>query len=258
MDRVMHSITTLGAAIKHIWQDRKEKYPRVICWGTILLAFAAALISARLLCGIVEISLFRLLLSHGSNGHTAALLAYMAQVVLIYDLTLILTVGAGLRLLGLTLDEIGWKKPDSIIRILASVICMVAFVFLGGIFVSLLRHGSFHGYTIAPSESLRNLGFASAYITLFVKVFNAPIEELFYRGFLQTALNKHLHASWTIVLTASFFAVAHLESNKSITQVFIAGLIYSILRKWGNTLWNPIAAHLTKNSIASYVSITFQ
>lgn len=244
--------------MQRFWQDKRSRHPLLTHWGTILLTFTAAIISSRLLCKEIEILVFNFLRSHGANGHTAALVGYLAQVVLVYDLTLIAATWLGLRMLGINLQEIGWKKPESATRIFASVLIMTAVVFSGGIISALLKSGSFHGYTLGLSESFRNAGFASAYIILFVKVFNTPIEELFYRGFIQTALGKNLHASWAIVLTASLFAIAHIGINKSITQVFISGLIYSLLRNWGNSLWNPIAAHLTKNSIASYVTIGYR
>ena len=235
----------------------KNQYPDLKFWILIISAFGAVALTSQVLCKHAEIWLVKMFMSHGFNSHVSVFWAYLLEVVFIYDIVLIGATGAGMRVLGISREEAGWNLP-SVKQIVVSVLVTIAFVLLWGGIVSIVKNGVFRGYEWSISEHVENMGYASAYIYLFVRVFNSPIEEVFYRGFLQTALSRKMNSFSAITLTATLFTAAHIGISKSLSQVFASALIYGLLRKWGNSLWNPIAAHTSKNVIASFVSLQYR
>jgi len=85
-------------------------------------------------------------------------------------------------------------------------------------------------------------------LTLFAFCLVAPVaEEIFFRGFLYTALRPHLGARWAAVITAAFFATAHAVS---IVPLFVMGLLFAYVRERTDRLWCPIVIHIVNNSLA--------
>ncbi|MEA3306802.1 MAG: CPBP family intramembrane glutamic endopeptidase [Elusimicrobiota bacterium] len=207
-------------------------------------------------CINLHLTGFNFLVSQGMEKHTASFLAHLLQV-LIYNTVLISCTASGMKIFGISLSEIGWKKPDNFKKIILSVAIMTIYIFAWGIFLSLYKTGTFHYYIVTLNKNWADLGNPSVYIFLFTAVFNAPIEEVFYRGFLQTAIEKKLGAKYAIFFTSIIYALSHMRVSKNLTQKFISGLILGSLKNWGTTLWNPIAGHLTKNIIASWFSIRY-
>ena len=101
------------------------------------------------------------------------------------------------------------------------------------LFVSVLR-GS-----LRSSFWLSCLGFAVA----------APaVEEILFRGLLYGALMKWLSTSWTIILSAAIFSIAHLQLIYFV-PLFAVGLILGWARHRTEGLGLPVAIHCLNNAI---------
>lgn len=87
-------------------------------------------------------------------------------------------------------------------------------------------------------------------------VFIAPIvEELFFRGYLYQIMRKYVHIGWASVLSASIFALFHLEFQVFI-PIFILGLVLNWLFQRSGSLWTPIAFHMVNNAFAFFIEIS--
>ena len=82
----------------------------------------------------------------------------------------------------------------------------------------------------------------------------APIvEELIFRGLLQTKLKKSKMPVWLVILVVSFvFALAHGQLNVAI-DVFVLGIMLSVLREKTESIWSSVLVHIMKNFLAFYV-----
>ncbi|MCC5953272.1 MAG: CPBP family intramembrane metalloprotease [Acidimicrobiia bacterium] len=86
--------------------------------------------------------------------------------------------------------------------------------------------------------------------------FGAPFaEELFYRGLTMRALCKRgMTAGWSIVLTAMFFAIAHLQSLQFPALVAV-GVVFGVLAhrtgRLGPAIWAHVGFNLTTVAVLS-------
>lgn len=86
-------------------------------------------------------------------------------------------------------------------------------------------------------------------------IFLAPIvEEVFFRGFMQPALVKHIGITGGILGTAVIFGVSHtqyLNSSIALASVIFIGLALGIVRHKSGSIMPGIFAHLINNLIAA-------
>lgn len=85
----------------------------------------------------------------------------------------------------------------------------------------------------------------------------APIiEELCYRGLLQTSLLKRGMSKWvSVVISAALFAAMHMEPVR-FALLFAIGLLLGLARVHRNNTTTPIVAHMT-NNMAGAIGILF-
>ncbi len=91
----------------------------------------------------------------------------------------------------------------------------------------------------------------------------APIvEELFFRGLVQTVLMRHLGTSPAIIVQAVLFGLAHFQLGMTFDQaavrcgtVMVLGLINGCLRVNTGRLSAGIVAHATYNTIVTLISL---
>lgn len=82
------------------------------------------------------------------------------------------------------------------------------------------------------------------------------VEELMFRGVVQTRLTEHVSASVAIPLAAFLFLVIHIPgwfilsipvNPFIVVSVFLIGVVCGWLRHWSGSLWPAIAAHWANN-----------
>lgn len=76
-------------------------------------------------------------------------------------------------------------------------------------------------------------------------------EELFFRGFMQKAMESRFGVTWAVILTSLFFALAHMNPWY-FPYYFFLGLYLSWLRTWSASLSLCILAHLMNNLYSLY------
>ena len=89
-------------------------------------------------------------------------------------------------------------------------------------------------------------------------------EEAFYRGYLQTSLERELtpklsifgtQVGWGLVLTSAIFAVGHLftELNPARLAVFFPSLVFGFLRARSKGIGASVAFHAMCNLFSAYL-----
>ena len=82
------------------------------------------------------------------------------------------------------------------------------------------------------------------------------VEELFFRGVVQTRLAEHLSASVTITVSATLFLAIHVPgwimlsipiNAVVVASVFLLGLVCGWLRSRSGSLWPAVSAHWANN-----------
>jgi hypothetical protein len=107
------------------------------------------------------------------------------------------------------------------------------------------------------SESFTKLSVLSnstpAYLIFLLSIFTlVPVaEELFFRGFLYTALKSRIHWIWAIVIQALFFSILHFAGIAHSIVIFVMGLIFAFVYEKKKNLLIPILAHSMNNFIAA-------
>lgn len=82
------------------------------------------------------------------------------------------------------------------------------------------------------------------------------IEELLFRGYLQTWIKGHLGYKWAIVITAAVFALFHYSTTQGIgnlellTSLFILALFLGWVYEKERSLWASIGLHATFNALS--------
>jgi len=76
-----------------------------------------------------------------------------------------------------------------------------------------------------------------------------PVEEIFFRGFLQPRIG--------IALSSGFFVLAHLSYGQPfmLLGITLLSLIYAFLVRWRQTIWPAIAAHALFDGVQLLVII---
>jgi len=223
--------------------------------SAILVPLCLCVVAATFWLPELHLQIYRWLSSCGIEIHKASFVGHATQIV-IYDAILIGSAWVGLRALHVPLLETGWRKPNIAQMLISAGIMALGIILMGEVY-AIFKTGSFVVPSLVIAKTWSDLGNASVYIYLFTSVFNAPIEEVFYRGFLLTAIKRRYPAIMAITISALVYAAAHANVSKDLTQVFFSGVILGILKIWGDNLWNPIAAHLTKNIAASWFFVRF-
>lgn len=93
-----------------------------------------------------------------------------------------------------------------------------------------------------------NQGFLYASVLLGSVILAPLFEELFFRGLLFKAMGAHLPAGWVVLLTAVLFAAIH-PSFPLVISVFLAGLMYGLLRQLSGSVLPAILAHIIHNAL---------
>ena len=96
-------------------------------------------------------------------------------------------------------------------------------------------------------------------LTIFCIVFLVPmVEELLFRGFLQTWFRRFLGRVTALLLTSLIFAVVHFAPSQGsanfelICSLFALSCFLGFIYERQQTLWAPIALHATFNGITVF------
>jgi membrane protease YdiL (CAAX protease family) len=100
----------------------------------------------------------------------------------------------------------------------------------------------------APNAQFSWLDFAVTFIGAGLL---APVaEELYFRGLIHRALRPRFRFWLRVVLSTSFFALAHFDSAGVVASSFVLGMVNAVAFELSDSLWLPIMVHVFNNSLA--------
>jgi membrane protease YdiL (CAAX protease family) len=90
------------------------------------------------------------------------------------------------------------------------------------------------------------------FVTLLGAGLLAPVaEELFFRGFLYTALRQRLGIAAAVTISSLVFAIGHIDALGVVAASFIIGIALALAYEYTRSLWVAIAIHAFNNSLAT-------
>lgn len=149
--------------------------------------------------------------------------------------------------------RVSWRGDG---RILQPLLLYVGFLFAWvPVTVGVWYLWSSLGLDIAPQPHLmyftRSPGGLGLVVLLAVVCVAGPVvEELIFRGYLQTGLTTWVGPRWAIVLTGVVFGAIHVgESAIAFVPIALLGILFGWLRHRFDGLHAPILAHIAHNTL---------
>jgi membrane protease YdiL (CAAX protease family) len=106
-----------------------------------------------------------------------------------------------------------------------------------------------------PAPPIQALNFAVALLLMAFQVFG---EELFFRGWLQRALDMRLGPAWSLGLASVAFGAAHVIGRHlgvvALVNDCLAGFAFGLLYRRSGSLWAPVAAHFAWDALEQCVA----
>ncbi len=194
---------------------------------------------------------------HEINNDIIAFVSGMLINVVFLKSAVILLILFVLKLYNLTPEDIGWSKIKSIWKILVGIIIVFIYHVLCPIGILFSKNKCLPTCFIEVKfPTFVNL---EPWYLLILAILIAPvIEELFFRGFIQTSLEKKLNFVDALFITSMLFAALHFHRINHIHDFFVFfghGLIYGLLRKWDNSLWSCSIAHIALNISSNWLPV---
>ncbi len=188
-----------------------------------------------------------------------------AQIVLLY-LVFFCLLGYGFLIKREALRYIFWgdtapskeRAAKSVVMGFVSFIVSYPFVFWMGIFTSLISLWLWNEAKI-EQVAVKQLKLAMGHpvmfsFMVFLVVILVPfMEELLFRGFLQSMLKRYLGRMGSLFVTAIIFASVHFAPSQGlgnfqlIASLFILSIFLGFIYERERTLWAPITLHAAFN-----------
>lgn len=154
------------------------------------------------------------------------------------------------------IKEIGLTLQDLTKNIGLGFIAGILFWTIASIadFVVTYILGPDHTHPIHPSiQKLKNADSFIGYSVMLISIaFMTPIsEEVYFRGFTYTILNKRFGKIAGIILSSLLFAVVHLNYLWWTASIFVIGIGLALLFQRTNSLVSVIIAHSINNLLSS-------
>ncbi|MFH1752719.1 MAG: CPBP family intramembrane glutamic endopeptidase [Candidatus Omnitrophota bacterium] len=91
-----------------------------------------------------------------------------------------------------------------------------------------------------------------AYLSIFVAIAGPVLEEIFFRGFLYTAIKKKTGIKWAILISAFIFSFLHAHLA-GFVPIMILGVFLAYLYEKTGSLVVPMTVHVTHNLIMVFL-----
>ena len=241
------------AAILRRWSEigRLEQSALSPGYGTLVDAFAcffALLFTTRFVTGLF--TTYALPNPTVGNVLAMAVIGYAtpAMLALIYLYFTARARGATLAGIGLTGNH--WGK--NILYGVAGYCAVLPFTATLGL---LARWIFKHNPDVTPNPILPLIvaerDFGGRFIIFLLVAVAAPlVEEIFFRGVLQTGLRERFGIKWAILLSAVFFAIGHPLQDW--IPIFGLGVAFGAMRELRQSLVPSMVAHYIQNSLAFF------
>jgi membrane protease YdiL (CAAX protease family) len=152
--------------------------------------------------------------------------------------------------MGLWPPRVQWYWPLVVVGVALAILPLRAGL---GLLVQLLLGGDLQSLqtraqVFVPGAHFSWLDFA---VTLLGAGLLAPIsEELYFRGLIHRWLQPRFTFWVRVLISTSFFALAHFDSLAVVVASFLLGMACAVIYELSQSLWMPILMHIFNNSLA--------
>lgn len=148
---------------------------------------------------------------------------------------------------------LGMVLPVNPVFFMLAIAVGLAAPLLGGLLTSLLAHGN------TVTQDIQSLGSHTPTqlrlaLVVVVTSLGPLVEEILFRGVLLSALMKRWRVGWSVLISASLFAVSHLPSMQwqwyALPDLALLACALAWLRLRAGSLWPAVLAHGVNNLLA--------
>jgi membrane protease YdiL (CAAX protease family) len=144
-----------------------------------------------------------------------------------------------------------FKSGFAILRVSGRTIAGSVLLGVGGAIVGMFVLGQYANEESFMAKLISQPGGLEAICLLGLLV--PPLEEIYYRGFIFSVLQKKLGAFWAIVIVTAWFGGAHAFQLAGdwvgFAMVVCMGGLWTLLRHYTRSLWPSIIAHWVYNTL---------
>lgn len=207
-----------------------------------------------LFSGKAHLCVFNYFVNDSHNKYSLDFAITVVKNILIINWQILLIL-IGLKIYNLSTQDIGWRGGGNIGKAVIGVALIVLYRLLKEALFGSAGEAGFSSVTL--SDFWGKLHNPVAYYFLFIVPFVSPLfEELFYRGFVLTVLEKKIGWVCAVLLSSLAFSAFHTTSIISFNlDIFMKGVMFGLLRKWDGSVWSSVAAHSANNLIISWFII---
>lgn len=147
--------------------------------------------------------------------------------------------------LGLNHHIRGWQLTKYALLAIMGIFAVIALMILISYFGPVNEKSPYEDLTPEKIEAIRFFALATAPI----------VEEIVFRGFIQSTLYKYFRPVGTILLTALIFAMLHTTyygTPMAIVYVISLGLLFSTIRHFSGSVIPGMIGHLFNNFLVNF------
>lgn len=251
-------VWTLRAALLRKWSEigriEDENPPLAPSWGTLIDGFAfffAALLNTRFV--VSGVTTYLLPNPDVKTVLALSVVGYLAPALLAIAYLTVTARREGATLAGIGLTKRNWGK--NILYGIAGYCASLPFTLI----LALITRAIFRDNPDVTPNPIMPLitaerDFGGRFILFLLVAVAAPlVEEIFFRGVLQTGLRQRFGVTWAILLSALVFAIGHPLQDW--IPIFGLGVAFAILRELRQSLVPGMVAHFLQNSM-TFVALT--
>jgi len=193
--------------------------------------------------GGVYLEAFAVGITIGVIGVVMAELLYWTPLLYLHNVALLVAIiyaFARAQSIRVPLAEWGWRPGRGLDR-------EIAIGVLTGLVLAFLRY--LPRTVLWPDSAASDLS-RSTWAFERTIIWAPIIEETVFRGMLYRSLRDRWRWPVAVVVCAVVFAAVHQPASRW-PYVFVAGVVYALLREWRGSLLAPVAAHATFNLIVT-------
>ncbi|UTW57867.1 CPBP family intramembrane metalloprotease [Kordiimonas sp. SCSIO 12603] len=136
--------------------------------------------------------------------------------------------------------------------VLGALVALLAFGYAYDTFIETDGQPETEALIIMAGGSLGSL--SSIFLLMCIVVFAPVIEEIIFRGYLQTALEKKIGPFMALIISSLAFAAAHFDLD-TLPILFIAGLAFGYIFQKTKSIYPAMFLHAANNGISSGILI---
>ena len=150
-----------------------------------------------------------------------------------------------LKSIGLTIKNFFTNVFYGIVGYIATLPVLALALLVTSVIANLFRYAPKEQVVVELFMRESNTAFL-LYASLFAAIAGPVIEELFFRGFMYSAVKKRVGIFWATIITAAAFAALHAHAA-GFLPIMVLGILLAYLYEKTGTLISSMTVHILHN-----------